>query len=126
MQCDRLPYTLPIISFVGGSTQDFAFHAFFHENNAPIDISGCVCRFSIVSYTNRTGEPLVKKTMSTNQDEFESANTLLVTLDPKDTVGLCGKYVYQISIEDPGGAVEIPNQGILYITNNIDKDFITQ
>ena len=52
-------------------------------------------------------------------------NVLTVTLKPKETVGLCGKYIYQIQIQDIDGDVEIPKQGILYITNNINRGFIT-
>ena len=126
MQCSQMPYTLPEIQFVGGTTQDLQFHVYFHENKRPQDVSGCTCRFSIVSYANRTGTPLVKKTMTTTSESTEVNNTLYVTLDPQDTVNMHGKYIYQISIEDPDGAVEIPNQGILFITNNIDKSFITQ
>lgn len=48
---------------------------------------------------------------------------LFVSITPEDTVDLWGKYIYQISIKDANGVVEIPNQGILYITNNIHKDF---
>jgi len=51
---------------------------------------------------------------------------LAVTLDPLDTVDLCGKYIYQITIKDINGNIEIPKQGILFITNNINKSFIRQ
>ena len=53
-------------------------------------------------------------------------NVLRVTLTPSETVDLFGKYIYQISIRDIGGDVEIPKQGVLYITNNINKGFIKQ
>lgn len=49
-----------------------------------------------------------------------------VTLSPIETVDLSGKYIYQIIIRDIDGDVEIPKQGILYITNNINKNFIRQ
>lgn len=48
-------------------------------------------------------------------------NVLTVTLSPTETVDLSGKYIYQIIIRDIDGDVEIPKQGILYITNNINK-----
>ena len=35
-----------------------------------------------------------------------------------------GKHIYQISIKDINGDIEIPKQGIMYITANIDKGFI--
>ena len=118
-------YTLPTIDFVGGETQDLAFHVYFYINNKPFSLSGCTCNFSIVSFTNKTGAPIISKEMSPKyNDDLSSDNVLTVTLTPQETVNLFGKYIYQISIRDIGGDVEIPKQGILYITNNINKGFI--
>ena len=51
-------------------------------------------------------------------------NVLTVTLESLESVNLFGKYIYQITIQDRDGEVEIPSQGIMYITNNIDKGII--
>lgn len=59
-------------------------------------------------------------------DDVTAENVLAVTLDPLDTVDLCGKYIYQITIKDINGNIEIPKQGILFIINNINKSFIRQ
>jgi len=59
-------------------------------------------------------------------DEVTADNVLTVTLTPTETVELFGKYIYQIIIRDIEGDVEIPKQGILYVTNNINKNFIKQ
>lgn len=45
-------------------------------------------------------------------------------LEPSDTYELYGKFIYQISIRDVDGNVEIPQQGLMYVTNNINKSFI--
>jgi len=50
--------------------------------------------------------------------------SLAVTLIPNETKNLYGKYIYQITIQDMSGEVDIPSQGILGITNNIDKSII--
>lgn len=121
MSCERSPYVLPTIDFVGGETQKLAFHLFHHTNRRPFDASDCRCDFSVVNYLNRTGEPVLSKTMET---DGEGGNTLTVKLLPSDTVGLSGKYIYQISVADSSGDTEIPKQGLLYITNNINKTFI--
>lgn len=47
-----------------------------------------------------------------------------VHLEPQETLDLSGKYIYQISIRNDEGDVEIPKQGILLITNNINKSFM--
>ena len=54
----------------------------------------------------------------------EVDNILAVTIDPKETVGMNGKYIYQIIIKDISGDVEVPKQGIFLVVNNINKSFI--
>lgn len=125
MPCTYSPYTLPTIDFVGGETQDFQFNIYFHENEKPFSLSGCSASFSIVSFTNKMGSPILVKQMKVVFNYKDAINNALtVTLEPTETVDLCGKYIYQIQIRDVDGDVEIPKQGILYITNNIDKSFI--
>lgn len=127
MFCDFSPYTLPTIDFVGGETQDLAFNVYFYKNKQPFSLTGCTCNFSIVSFTNKTGAPILSKQMDAIfNDDISSDNVLTVTLEPTDTVDLFGKYIYQIIIKDINGDAEIPKQGILYITNNINKGFIRQ
>lgn len=124
MICDYSPYTLPTIDFVGGETQDLAFNVYFYKERKPFSLTGCDCNFSVVSFTNKMGAPILSKPMVTiYNDEGSSNNVLTVTLKSSETVDLCGKYIYQIIIRDVNGDAEIPKQGILYITNNINKSF---
>ena len=51
-------------------------------------------------------------------------NVATVDLLPTDTLGLYGKYIYQITIKDIDGEVEIPNQGIFYIFHNVNESFL--
>ena len=119
------PYTLPTIDFVGGETQDLVFNLFFYKNKRPFSTTGVSANFAIVSFTNKMGTPILTKPMEgAFNDEGTISNVLTVTLEPSETVGLNGKYIYQIQIRDIDGDVEIPKQGILYITNNINKGFI--
>lgn len=127
MNCDYSPYTLPTIDFVGGETQNLTFNVYFYKDKKPFSLTGCTCNFSIVSFTNKMGAPILSKKMNgTYNDEVASDNVLTVTLTPTETVELFGKYIYQIIIRDIEGDVEIPKQGILYVTNNINKNFIKQ
>ena len=124
---DYSPYTLPTIDFVGGETQDLSFNVYFYKNHRPFSLTGCTSNFSIVSFNNRAGAPILDKQMEAIFNEAgTSNNVLIVTLNPTETVDLSGKYIYQITIRDIDGDVEIPKQGILYITNNINKGFIRQ
>lgn len=125
------PYTLPAIDFVGGSTQDLVFHCYHYQNKNPQDLSTCTANFSIINFINKKGEPLVSKPMDIGSSKTgpnvdgEVSNILRVELTPLDTVDLpAGKYIYQIIIKDISGDVEIPNQGIIHIINNINKEFV--
>lgn len=51
-------------------------------------------------------------------------NVAAVDLEPRDTLGLHGKYIYQITIKDVDGEVEVPNQGFLQIVHNINESFL--
>lgn len=124
---DYSPYILPTIDFVGGETQDLYFNVYFYKNKKPFSLSGCTSNFSIVSFTNKTGSPILTKEMDVIFNDAGTVNNVLsVTLEPAETVDLSGKYIYQIMIRDIDGDVEIPKQGILYITNNINRGFIWQ
>lgn len=124
---DYTPYTLPTIDFVGGETQDLAFNIYFYANKRPYSLSGCTANFSIVSFRNRIGTPILTKEMGVAfNTEGTINNVLTVTLSPEETVDLFGKYIYEIQMRDIDGDVEIPKQGILYVTNNINKGFIRQ
>lgn len=122
------PYTLPTIDFVGGETQYLRFHIYHKNPSIPFSVSGCTASFAIVDFLNRTGKPILTKEMKAELSELDEVhiadNILTVTLLPEETVDLSGKYIYQITIGDIDGEVEIPKQGILFITNNINKDFI--
>lgn len=122
--CPLDQYTLPQMEFVGGETQEVAFHAHYYLDDRPFGLEGCVAQFSIVSYTNKYGAPILEKKMEVTRDGADGMkNVLYLKLLPEDTLDLNGKYIYQISIRDVDGDVEIPKQGIIYIYNNIDKGF---
>ena len=57
------PFTLPELEFVGGSTQELVFHCYHEQNGKPTDLSSCTANFSLISYVNKYGSPLVSKAM---------------------------------------------------------------
>ncbi len=118
------PYALPTIEFVGGETQELLFHIYSYHKR-PFSMTRCTSNFSIVDFRNKKGAPILAKTMDVLENTDRSAfNILYVELTPQETYDLSGKFIYQITIKDVGGKVEIPKQGLLYITNNINKSFI--
>lgn len=121
------PYILPEMEFVGGGTQDCFFHTYFFKNKRPFDLDGCVANFAVVNHLNRGGTPIISKEMTIMGEDGGSTddvpNILRVTLEPDDTVELAGKYIYQITVKDARGESDPPMQGIMYIHNNIDRQF---
>lgn len=116
-------YDLPEILFVGGETHDLRF-SLFTDTGKPFSVAGASATFSVVYSVNRTGTPVLSKPMTVIANDDGIENILTVTLLPLETVNLYGKYIYQITIQDMSGETEIPSQGILGITNNIDKAII--
>ena len=122
--CDYNPYVLPTIDFVAGETQDLVFNIYFHHGNKPYDLGSCTATFSVANYMNRSGSALISKAMTVRAGTSGKDNVLAVTLKSSDTLNMAGKYIYQITLQDVDGDVEIPKQGILMITNNIDKKLL--
>lgn len=124
--CVNDPYTLPSITFVGGETQNLSFHTYSYYGKKPFNLAGCTCNFSVVSFNNKNGVVIISKPMQiASGGDAEQDNVLQVTLTSQETVSLAGKYIYQITITDIDGESEIPNQGILFITKNINESLFT-
>ena len=122
--CDQSPYQLPTVTFVGGATQQLAFHTYFEDNGRPLSMRGCTGYFSVAAYLNKSS-PLITKTMDIIESKTDATDIILrVELDPSDTVNLAGKFIYQVTIKGSEGDVDIPYQGIMYVTRNIDKPII--
>ncbi len=117
-------YTLPEISFVGGETQQFSFHLKAY-NGESFDASGSNINFAICNYSNKTGTPLLSYAPTLLADETGEASIAILTIPKEDTATLAGKFIYQITIVDLNGNAEIPNQGIMNITKNINQDYVS-
>ncbi len=121
-------YTLPDVEFVGGETNEFLFPVYKDENKSvPLDLSGCTASFDVINIINKSGTPIVSKAMLTKQadpsDDASPYNILTVILSSSDTVNLCGKYVYQITIVDNKGNTAL-KQGLLQIHGNINRNLL--
>lgn len=113
-------YTLPELTFVGGKTQELNFRL-KRPDGTPYNARACTANFAICNYSNKTGTPFVSITPEFRTEESGGViNILHIDLPATDTLELFGKYIYQITIIDDNGNVEIPNQGIMNITRNIN------
>ena len=118
-------YALPTISFVGGETQDLSFNIYRKSKNNPFEMTGFESNFAVVSFLNRGGAPVISKPMTVIANSSGTPDSALhVVLSAAETAMLEGKYVYQVSIKDSSGVSEIPYQGIMIITRNINPTFV--
>lgn len=117
-------YTLPELTFVGGKTQELNFRL-KEKDGSLYNARNCEANFSICNYSNKTGEPLLSIQPTFVSNDNSIIHILHIIISPEQTVNLYGKYIYQITIKDETGRVEIPNQGILNITRNINKNYIS-
>lgn len=117
-------YNLPELSFVGGEKQTFLFNL-LTKGGQGFQTDGCNIAFSVVGYANKSGAPILTKPVTMLLGDSGEKNIASVELDPIDTVDWYGRYIYQLSIKDIGGDTEIPGQGIMNVTRNIHRHFIT-
>jgi len=122
MICNPI-YNLPELSFIGGETQSINFNLVL-PSGGEFDANGCTVRFSVVNYADKNGSPIfvIPATLEKNEDGVICVAS--VKIKSENTVGLHGRYVYQISILDTFKEFEIPGQGIIDIRRNIDQAFI--
>ena len=125
MTCDNHKiYSLPTIDFIAGAVQNLVFYVYENQDGVPYDLTNCTAQFAVSEYNNRNGEPVISKAMRVDAAE----NKLSVQLTSYETVKMAGKYIYQISIKLDAMSIEadIPGQGILDVSVNIDKNVILQ
>lgn len=119
-------YSMPEVMFVAGQSNTLRWRL-FTEQNVPFNADGCTGNFALVDYSDKYNtEPLISKPLSFSIGDNETGAKNIATVDlvPNDTLGLYGKYIYQITIRDIDGEVEIPNQGIINIFHNINESFL--
>ncbi len=118
-------HQLPSDSFIAGESHLFVFNCFYYADNRPFSLARCTASFSIVHAFDKEADPILTKPMTVEMNVDRTTDSRLhVTLLPAETVDLHGKYIYQVSVRDVSGDIEIPGQGELHIYNNIDKNFI--
>ena len=124
--CPFEHYTLPTIDFVGGETQELLFHTYFPrvKGKVPFSLSHCRASFTVVDFLNRNGKPVIgplDMIVRKNDDGYD--NLLFLKLTADKTENLDGKFIYQITINEPStGDTDIPRQGIMLITRNINNN----
>lgn len=117
-------FTMPEIRFVGGQSLTLRWNL-YRKNGTPYNAQRCTGNFSVIDYSDQDDETiLINKSVTFLENKEGIINIAQVDLVPSDTKSLDGKYIYQITIKDVFGEIEIPDQGFLQITHNINEGFI--
>lgn len=116
-------YNLPRIKFVGGETKRLYFYM-QTEPGVAADVAGCTVALAIRDFNNPEGESVFELNCNIKADSNETDSIVVADIPPQATVNLRGRYIYQITIKDSGGVVDIPGQGYMDIIKNIHPDFI--
>jgi hypothetical protein len=119
-------YTLPQITLVGGQSETIRWRL-FDLDGEPYDASGVDARFALVDFSDQAAEePVLAIDATINTDQESGVDCIVkIVMDPDDTIDLYGKYIYQITLKGGSGYVQIPNQGIMFIAHNIDRDYLS-
>lgn len=121
-------FSLPDWSFIGGNSEVKDFILQKADGSFYMPESG-ICRLSIVDFINRDSLPVITKTVDIEIVENGTKTRAVFYLDPKDTIDLSGKYIYQLTALNTSAEstdVFIIGQGILRIKKNIDLNLIDQ
>lgn len=112
---------LPTLSFDGGETKLFQVGLYTNRDRR-VCLSDAKAKLALVDFVNRSGIPLLHKdcTIIDSDDPCVS-----FTLEPNDTKDLSGKYIYQLTVRDLAGNIEI-FRGFLLIRENADRTTIEE
>lgn len=119
-------YILPTIDFVGGESATVIFDLYLEDGRPYEDASGCSVIFTVAHFLDREyGSPLIRLDTDGSQVKIYEGpqgkiNRVKVFLKSEDTKILSGKYIYQIMIIGGNDKTEIPGQGVLFVTKNIN------
>lgn len=102
-------YTLPEISFIGGTDKILTFTAYQENETTLLDISSGSIEW-LLSHYDMSDDIVLSKT-----GLLTSANTFTVTLDYDDTVSLSGRFTQQVIVTDFSGNVFRVAQGTIII-----------
>ena len=127
LQCCHHTYlgemTLQPYKMVAGERRTITVPVYNSAGNQ-IDMAGMTARLAISDMINLDSLPFVTKACAVQAQDGSDYSVLKVSLDPEDTLELCGQYIYQITItgDDSGPGVL---RGLITIHANYDKGAIT-
>lgn len=114
--------SLPHFHFTGGETKNITIPIFNKAGNQ-IDAYGMTARLVISDYVNLNMDPLVIKDCKVIPGDSSAFAVLFTVLEPKDTVNLSGKFIYQVTGKDVEDAFGVM-QGFMTIAANRDREAI--
>lgn len=101
---NKYGYELPQLFFDAGESIDITIN--LYKNNLEFDADGITATLKLIDFINRDSV-LLSLDCSITKSENNKVGSIVAALRPNDTEDLFGKYIYQITLTDIGGDVEI-------------------
>lgn len=112
-----------IKEFIGGSNKTLTFDLYDKQSGRPFNLSVYAGKFTLSSAINPEMSSVVSKAMDVQVgSDGETKNRISVSLEAADTIGLSGKFNYQIMIYTPTGQGTVPLQSSIIIHRNNAQD----
>lgn len=116
--CNYTPFNLDELYIIGGNYKEINVRVADLDNGGYFSNENIDLNFSLVEYKNRFGSPIITQTCTPSSTD-KTLFTLILNAD--DTSDLCGKFIYQLSVQAPNGKQE-SFQGIMTIDKNINPN----
>lgn len=118
-------YTMPEIKLVSGQCKTIRWRL-YKSKNIVFNAERCIGNFALADYSDKTGGYLISKSLTFSKDDDGVYSIATIELSSSDTLGLYGKFIYQITIKDRyNNEAEIPDQGIMLIFHNINEQYLS-
>lgn len=135
MNCSSKIYTLDDIYFVGGQHEGFRFELYKKDEDDgyiyPFNAEDCTAIFSVIDMSGKytpssveDGLPLLSLPCEICEGVEGVMNIATVEVSSLESAVFSGKYIYQLTVTNPSGESDVPGQGLLFVTKNIDRSII--
>ena len=107
---------LPEWNMVAGESKVRTITLRNEETGRLYNLEGATAVLTVVDFVNFAADTLVRREIPITANEDGTFCLCTLTLNPEDTEGEYGKYIYQVALTDEAGHRSKP-RGILYIAH---------
>lgn len=110
-------YTLPYLVINAGQESLFQFGVLNSDGES---VKNATYKCDVIEYCNE-GSPILTLSGAVEYDNTADLSSIGLAFSSTKTIGLNGKYIYQLTIILQNGSVGEVRKGILFVRNNISN-----